>query len=1253
MEFRVLGPLEVVARSGPIELAGGRQRSLLAFLLAHAGEVVSAERLLEELWGGDGRGAVGPLQVSVSRLRKVLGGSERITMRAGGYVLRVDPDEYDRDVFAGLAGQGRDALREGRPSEAAELCRRAMELWRGEAFADFRYESFAQVEIARLEEARLACVEDRIEADLAMGRHAELVGELDGLVREWPLRERLRAHQMLALYRSGRQIEALEVYRAVRGVWAGELGIEPGAALRGLEAAILRQDAELDLPEATAVVTELRSASPESEPAPVGAVRKTVTVLVAAQGLDRPSQTDPEVRRRAGDRLLAAVQPVLRRHGATVERLLDGQVVGIFGIPVGHEDDALRAVRTAVEARDASLPVAFGIDTGEVLAGGEVAGEPSVTGEPLEAAAVLAASARPGTVVMGAGTLRHVRDAVRVERAGELDAWRVLELIPGAPALRRRLDTPLIGRSDELAQLRQSFSRASRERRAQLFTAFGEAGIGKTRLALELGVAVAGEATVLTGRCLAYGEGITYWPLREIVGQATADRSLEEILAGEERAALIADRIGTVVGQADVAAAGEETFWAVRKLAEALARQWPLVLVFEDVHWAEPTLLDLVEHLASWIREAPVLLVCLARPELLEVRPGWGGGALNATAILLEPLSESESADLAKAFAGDLGERERGRAVATAQGNPLFLEQTLALLAEDGDTDGARALPPAIQALLAARLDRLPPEQRRLVGCAAVEGESFHVGAVAALSELDVARVEAGLDDLVAKELVRPDRPTLTGEQAYRFRHSLVRDAAYDSLPKQERARMHERYADWLEAALGDRITEGEEFLGYHLEQAWRYESELAGSAEHLAGLALRAGCHLDSAARRALARADLPAAVGLFERALELLPATSPMRLGLMPDLAYALFFVGHNERVEAIAAEAIETARAAGDRRIELHAVIVRSVARMYLHPEAVELEQVRAEAAEAASVFEFYEDDVGRSRLGDVLLEVRHLEGCVAAATTVAEEALGSARRARSRQDVLAMTGAVGWELCVGPMHADEARQHYRLVALGRDEDPTVEALAGVFLAVFDGLGGRFGDAEESLARARAGLVEMGLDLWVGAADLWGARVATLAGDLPLAEARLRAAIETFGEAGSRWFQSIAELDLVRVLHERGRHDEAIALDDAFGKAPRGRDPGVESVRLANKGVLLAARSELLEAEWLISEAVRIADGTDMLWIRGDALVDLAAVLARLDRCGEAAAALEQAIVQYEQKGVVVLAAKARERLRALRA
>ena len=494
MEFRVLGPLEVVEEGHPIELHGRRQRALLACLLLHANEVVATERLLDDLWpGGEDSRLV---HVSVSRVRKALG-AERLLTRPPGYVLRVGAGECDREEFGALAMEGRAALRHGRAEEAGTLLRRALALWRGPAFADFAYEPFAQAEAARLEEARLACLEERVEADLALGEHGELIGELERLVHEEPLRERLRAQLMLALYRSGRQVEALELYRETRRVWSEELGIEPGAALRDLEAAILRQDEELELPEAAARAQEpdqkhsepRRSVPPETEQAagtaPSGSLaRKTVTLVLAEAGLTGPTDEilDPEVRRRIVARYFETASQVFSLHGASLERPLGDNLAAIFGVPRLHEDDALRAVRAALELREAvarlneeleqeravAIDVRIGIDTGEVLEGDPASPEGLVSGEALGRATRLAQTAGAGEIVISEATHRLVRDAVRTKTA-EADvrgaAGRAFLLLDVArPRRPEGPETPFVGRRRELRVLEQAFERARGDR---------------------------------------------------------------------------------------------------------------------------------------------------------------------------------------------------------------------------------------------------------------------------------------------------------------------------------------------------------------------------------------------------------------------------------------------------------------------------------------------------------------------------------------------------------------------------------------------------------------------------------------------------------------------------------------------------------------------------------------------------------------------------------------------------------------------
>src|SRR5438067_2192727 len=623
------------------------------------------------------------------------------------------------------------------------------------------------------------------------------------------------------------------------------------------------------------------------------------------------------------------MKAIVEKHGGTVEKFIGDAVMAVFGVPVVREDDALRAVRVAKEMRTAlgelGLEGRIGVNTGEVVTGTP---ERLVAGDAVNVAARLQQAASPGQILLGSETHVLVADAVRVKpveplalkgKSEPVAAWRLLDVIAGAPAYTRRTDAPFVGRRAELAALEHELERAAAERTCRLCTVVGEPGIGKSRLVGELLSAASGRARVVVGRCLSYGEGITYWPLAEIVREVAGTEPqarLQELLAGDEEAELVAERIAAAVGAASAAtAAAEETYWAFRRLFESLAADRPLIVVVEDVHWAEPTLLDLIEYVAGFSSGTPIVLLCVARPDLLESRPSWAAPRPNATVVSLQPLSEQASRELVKRLLG----QDADPVIRAAEGNPLFVEQLVAMRTQDG---GEVAVPPTLQALLAARIDRLEPDERAAVERAAVEGRSFHRGAVAELLPPPVRpTLGAALVALVRKDFIQPDRAEFAGDDGFRFGHLLIRDAAYDSVPKSLRAELHERYADWLQGKAGERLAEFEEILGYHLEQACRYREEL-GSADD--ALAARAGAHLAAAGRRAFARGDMPAATNLLERAAAL-PARENDYL-LLGDLGTALAEGGDLEQATEVLQQAIEQARTAGDRAAEWTSRVVR---------------------------------------------------------------------------------------------------------------------------------------------------------------------------------------------------------------------------------------------------------------------------------------------------------------------------------------
>jgi class 3 adenylate cyclase len=676
-----------------------------------------------------------------------------------------------------------------------------------------------------------------------------------------------------------------------------------------------------------------------SAPVSRGDVRKSVTIVFCdvTGSTALAERLDPEAVRGVMSRYFDAMRAALERHGGTVEKFIGDAVMAVFGLPHAHEDDALRAVRAAADMRAEvrrlgdelrmELGVEFaariGVNTGEVIAGDAAAGQAMVTGDAVNVAARLEQNAPPAEVLLGPATYRLVRNAVTAESAGPLQlkgkaeplpAYRLVEVLSPVSEDRTQLGLTLVGRQEELEFLRAQVARATEALECRSVTILAPAGTGKSRLVEEFLQDLPAPTQWLKGRCLPYGDGITYFPVTQVVRQAAGlsdfddpdkvEHAVRQILADEEHQDLVGDRILHLLG---IGAAGspEDTLWAVRRFVEAIARQRPLVLVIEDLHWAEPTLLDLIEHISECSQDVPLLLLGTARPELLDVRPAWARNSSRDQLLALEPLSGSQCHAMISQLLGGrpVPDSVAQRVAQAAGGTPLFVEELVAMMLDEGllqrTGDGwtpmgdlaVLAAPPSISALLAARLDRLSDEERSVLDAGSVVGQEFLVGAVRELvtPQLRPAALHH-LMAMVRKELLRPDRSTVAGEDAFRFRHELVRDAAYDALPKQVRADLHALVAAWMERVAGDRIAEHEEIIGYHLEQAHRYRTELSPHDPAAPDLALRAGRALAASGRRASARGDVRATANLLDRARRLLPSEDVERLELLPVLAEAL---------------------------------------------------------------------------------------------------------------------------------------------------------------------------------------------------------------------------------------------------------------------------------------------------------------------------------------------------------------------------
>jgi class 3 adenylate cyclase/tetratricopeptide (TPR) repeat protein len=972
--------------------------------------------------------------------------------------------------------------------------------------------------------------------------------------------------------------------------------------------------------------------------------RKRVTVLfsdvIASTALGEG--LDPETLRGLLARYFETAREVIERHGGTVEKFIGDAVMAVFGVPTLHEDDAWRATRAAHALRDAitslnedlareygtGLALRIGVNTGEVVTGTD---ERLATGDAVNLAARLEQAAAPNEILLGQDTFALVRHAVVAEPLEALPlkgkqepvaAWRLIS-VHGDSARVRRLDVPMVGREQELRRLLDAFDQAVRENVCRLVTILGAAGVGKTRLAHEFITSVDG-AILVRGRCISLGDGVTYWPVIEVARQL--EPRVEHL---ELDTHVLATLRGLVRGE-EATDSTEEIAFAFRRLLEAAARRQPLVCVFDDIQWGEPAFLDLIEQVATLSRDAPILLCCIARRELLEVRLGWGS-APNAVTVALEGLSLGETDTLIDRIGVDepLPAPLRKRIRQAAEGNPLFVEEMIGLLrdAPEGDV----SVPPTIQALLAARLDQLDPAERAVLQRGAVEGPIFHLGAVQTLAP-EESQVSARLAALVRKELIRPDEAEFAGEDAYSFRHVLIRDAAYETLPKSLRAELHERFADWLGGRASD-LVEPEEILGYHLEQAYEQRQQLRPLDEPTRDLGRRASALLAGVGARALARNDVGAALKLLRRALALLPRDDPAA-ALRLDLSQALFLSGDFAAAVELADEIAGRAASAGDRAGELRARLASTRFRVQMGGAEEASAQLLTLAEEARPVFEAAGDDVGLTDAWVTTAWAELIRSRWGAMLEAVEHALEHARRAGYVRWERELPAWKGTALLFGPRPVEEVLRWY-------EEEQPQHSMALNERAVLEAMRGRFDKARELLAAADAASAELGETVWQAGGGMATWEVETLAGDNAAAESAARSTCALLEKLGETGFRSLATGQLASSLYALGRLDEAESWAQTASSLSSPDDVTSSMLWRQVSAKVAARRGDFDKAERLAREAVGLAEETDMLNWHARALSDLAEVHALSGRPEESGPLVEQARALYERKGNLVAA------------
>jgi class 3 adenylate cyclase/tetratricopeptide (TPR) repeat protein len=1023
--------------------------------------------------------------------------------------------------------------------------------------------------------------------------------------------------------------------------------------------------------------------TPRTVALPAQEVRKTVTIVFSdLEGSTALGERlDSEALREVTSRYFDDMREALELHGGTIEKYIGDAIMAVFGLPTAHEDDALRAVRAAAEMKSrlaslndelqrrwgVTLRNRTGVNTGEVVAGDVTSGQRLVTGDTVNTAARLEQAAPALEVLLGEPTYQLVRSAVEVEpveplqlkgKAADVPAYRLVSVQELGQQERTR-HRVFVGRERELDRLRTVYDDVVARATPHTVTVLADAGVGKSRLMEEFLGPLGEHAQILSGRCLPYGRGITFWALGEIVRSAagigdqeppaTAIERLRAAIGGSDE---IVERVASAIGLIERPFPLDEMFYAVRRFFELLAEKRLVVMVWEDLHWAEATLLDLIEQLAT-STEGPVLLLCTARPTFLEV---WQRG-LPGNVIELRPLSTEAIEQFIEGVLGESGidPAVTSKIVDSAEGNPLYAEQMLSMLIDQGVLQHSRdgwsvaadvdelPIPPTIHALLTSRLDSLRADERAVVDVASVIGLEFARDAVEELVPEGVrAEVQSRLDSLVRKQLVRARNGSEDAVPVYRFAHILIRDAAYGGLLKRGRATLHERYADWGERvnAVRQRGVEYEEIQGFHLEQAYLYLTELQAPDDHQRQLAMRAATKLETAGRRAFAREDMPAAANLLRRAHDLLPEDDLARIELIPDLSQALTQTGEFPWAEVFLSEAVETSKRLGRSALEAEARLARLTTHRYAGgAETNWCDAVLAELETAVPVFEEEEDHRRLAKAWRMAVDAYGVSYRFGDAAAAAERAVRHAQLAGDRRGAAAAASAYAMAALYGPTHVTEAIARCEETLAEASGNPKVHAFVKLLMAPLYAMSGDFATARSFYGEAWSTFDEIGATLYGARTSLASAVVELLAGDLGAAERELRRDYETLDRMGERYLRPTVAANLALVLCLDGRLEEAAKFARIAEEVSTEDDVETQALWRSAKAAILARMGDLDAAEAIARDAVDLLRRTDALVHTADALSVHANVLGAGGQASERAAALREAARLYGRKGNVI--------------